>query len=88
MTIVTQNIIAPTPYFSRACTIELGDTVVMTGGMVGNGTEAVYIPGSRVQVYNIDGDGERLPDINTARLSHACGHYIKDDKVVILIKRR
>ena len=61
--------------------------MVVTGGEALSGI-GDWVAGSRVQEYNIDGDGERLPDINTARLSHACGHYIKDDKVVILIKRR
>ena len=67
-----------------ACSIELGDTVVVTGGWVWSGTEWVH--GSRVQEYNVDGEGDQLPDINTGRDNHACGHYIKDDKVVILNK--
>ena len=62
-----------------ACSIELGDTVVVTGGLVAGAL------GSRVQEYDTVGARDQLPDINTARHSHACGHYIKDDKVVILI---
>ena len=50
--------------------------MVVTGGEVGSAV------GSRVQVYSTAGVGERLPNINTARHFHACGHYIKDDKVV------
>ena len=42
----------------------------------------VVTGGSRVQVYSTAGEEERLPDINTPRRQHACGHYIKDDKVV------
>ena len=60
--------------------------MVVTGGYVWTGTD--WVAGSRVQVYNTDGEGDRLPDLNTARYSHACGHYIKDDKVVILNKYR
>ena len=62
----------------------MGDTVVVTGGGydVWNGTH--QLPGSRVQVYTTAGAGERLPDLNTPRMFHACGHYIKDDKVVTI----
>ena len=63
-----------------ACSIELGDTVVVTGGQ-----EAGGVPGSRVQEYDTAGARDQLPDLNTARYDHACGHYIKDDKVVNLI---
>ena len=67
-------------YFSRACAIGLRDTVVVTGGTLSNGV--VWRPGARVQVYSLDGAQERLPDMNTARDEHACGHYVKDDKMV------
>ena len=62
----------------------MGDTVVVTGGGydVWNGT--VWVPMSRVQVYTTAGAWERLPDINTPRMYHACGHYIRDDKVVTI----
>ena len=61
--------------------------MVVTGGSEWNATawvdpDGLWIPTSRVQVYSTAGAGERLPDINTARMNHACGHYIKDDKVV------
>ena len=59
----------------------MGDTVVVTGGMVYNDTD--HRGGTRVQVYNTTGEGERLPDMKTGRMWHACGHYIKDEKVVI-----
>ena len=39
---------------------------------------------SEVQVYNTSGEGEMLPVLNTARMDHACGHYIRDDKVVTI----
>ena len=62
----------------------MGDTVVVTGGGydVWNGTH--WLAGSRVQVYSTAGAGERLPDINTPRMYHACGHYIRDEKVVTI----
>ena len=41
-------------------------------------------PLTTVQVYSTDGAEKKLPDMKTARLLHACGHYFKDDKVVIM----
>ena len=55
---------------------------MVTGGAMYNGIQWVAV--SRVQVYSMDGAGERLPDINTARMYHACGHYMKDDTVVTI----
>ena len=52
--------------------------------MVTGGQATGRVAVSRVQVYTTAGAGERLPDINTARMLHACGHYIKDDKVVTI----
>ena len=57
---------------------------MVTGGVEWNGT--VWLARSEVQVYSMAGAGERLPDLNTARMYHACGHYIKDDKVVTILK--
>ena len=57
---------------------------MVTGGVVWNGT--LWVPVSRVQVYTTAGEGERLPDINTPRMQHACGHYIRDDKVVTILR--
>ena len=59
--------------FSDACSIELVDSVVVTGGSVG----------SLVQVYTTAGHLERLPDLITARYHHACAHYVdSSDRVV------
>ena len=68
---------APSYYSTFACGIPLENTIVVTGGLQLNA-----VPGSRVQVYNTSGEVEQLPDINTPRHSHACGHYIKDGKMV------
>ena len=51
--------------------------MVVTGGYLEAGVIA-----SKVQEYSTAGAGERLPDLNIPRMLHACGHYIKDDKVV------
>ena len=70
-------------YFSRACSIDLGDRVVVTGGFdVWDDTH--WLARSDVQVYNTTGEGETLPYLNTARMDHACGQYIRDDKVVTI----
>ena len=68
-------------YSSFACGIPLEDTIVVTGGLQLNA-----VPGSRVQVYNTSGEAEQLPDINTPRHDHACGHYIRDDKMVSMYR--
>ena len=61
--------------FSYACAIELEDTVVVTGG------DYPSVP--TVQVYNIDGHQEQLPDMIRPRSSHACGYYVdSSDRVV------
>ena len=66
----------PNTYFSRyACGIKLVDKIVMTGGR-SNGAQGL------VQVYNVLGLVEQLPNLRTPRYSHGCGHYIKDDKIV------
>ena len=54
--------------FSYSCGIELVDTFVVTGG----DDDA----GNKVQVYNIMGPVERLPDMRISRQRHACAHYI------------
>ena len=58
--------------------------MVVTGGA--EWYDGKWAPVSRVQVYSTAGAGERLPDINTPRMYHACGHYIRDDKVVTILE--
>ena len=52
--------------------------MVVTGGQFGP------IILSTAQVYTTSGKGEKLPDFSTPRMLHACGHYLKDDKVVTI----
>ena len=57
-----------------ACTIELDDLVVVTGGR--------YNP-TRADVYDIDGWSKELPKLINGRWNHGCGKYINtDDKMV------
>ena len=55
-----------------ACGIELVDTLVVTGGWVSMATG--YL--GRVQEYDINGSVRRLPNLRTARRSHACGLFL------------
>ena len=56
----------------RKCGIKLKDYVVITG--------------YRNAVYNINGFVKDLPDLNTNRGAHGCGHYVnKDMKLVYLV---
>ena len=54
-------------HFSEACSIELDDQLVVTGG--------VYYP-TRVDVYTTDGWIMELPNLIDGRLRHGCGHYV------------
>ena len=49
------------------------DSVILTGGLHSN---------SRVQEYNLQGSVARLPDLNTGRYIHACGHYTHNGEMV------
>ena len=55
------------------CTIQLEDTVIVTGG---------YPAITRVQEYNLHGSVARLPDLNTRRYGQACGHYTHNGQMV------
>jgi len=72
-----------TDYFSlqyntySACSIQLEETVVITGGSNTLSTASIY---------SIDGWVEDLPDLLTGRYKHGCGHYINNnDKMVHLV---
>ena len=55
------------------------DTVILTGGRYS---------ANRVQEYNLQGSVARLPDLNTGRYYHACGHYVNDDKQIVSTELR
>jgi len=60
-----------------ACTIQLDEQVILTGG---NYDE------KRVDVYNMDGWVKGLPRLGTGRYKHGCGHYIdSNDRMVYLV---
>ena len=49
------------------------ESVIITGG---------YFSLNRVEQYNLTGSMGRLPDLNTGRYNHACGHYVQNMEVV------
>ena len=49
------------------------DSVILTGGLYSR---------SRVHEYNLQGSVARLPDLNTGRYRHACGHYVHQEQMV------
>ena len=53
------------------------DTVILTGGYYSQ-----YSALNRVQEYNLQGSVARLPDLNTGRYRHACGHYVHQGQIV------
>ena len=60
-------------YYSMACAIPSGDTVIITGGMYTKNT---------VSVYNVGGWLEDLPPLNTGRHYHACSSFWSDERRV------
>ena len=52
------------------------DSVIITGGY------SYPTPLKRVQEYNLQGSVAKLPDLNTGRRQHACGHYVHNGQVV------
>ena len=73
-------------YFSGACTIELNDKVVVTGGVsTGNYFSEDYYVRRLVSVYNIGGWLEDLPDLNIGREQHGCGHYVDNNNNMVII---
>merc|ERR1719336_1750133 len=60
-----------------ACAIDLGDSVVVTGG----GAETHR----KVTRYNGGGFVEDLPDLNTARQAHACAYFVNAENEMVYL---
>ena len=67
-----------------ACSIQLEESVIITGASDSDYCEGGQYSGSekRVEQYNLGGSMGRLPDMKTGRSYHACGKYLQDGKVV------
>ena len=68
-------------FFSRACSIELEERVILTGGIYTKNT---------VSVYSLSGWIKDLPELLQRRYHHGCGHYVNDvnKMVIFLIHKR
>ena len=65
-----------------ACSIEMGDHVIVTGGRSGKyNTDFIR---AEVSVYNGQGWVEDWPSLDTERQQHGCGHYINSDNNVVI----
>ena len=60
-------------YFRNACSIELSDKVIITGGY--DWTTRF----KKASVYDLSGFVEDLPDFNVARFDHGCGSYLNEN---------
>ena len=60
--------------YRHACSIELEERVIVTGG--------AYTP-SKVSVYTIEGWQRDLADLGQGRQGHGCGHYTNKDNAVV-----
>ena len=67
--------------FRHACSIELDDKVILTGGLY-----ATHVMG-KATVYNHSGFVEDLPELNVKRRQHGCGHFVDENgrKVYLII---
>ena len=63
------------PYIRFACSIELQDFVILTGGY----DVSYHGPMAQATIYNQQGFQADLPSLNTGRHSHACGHFVNMD---------
>ena len=61
--------------YSGACAIDLGESVVITGG--------VYIE-KKVTQYKEDGSFNELPQLITGRYSHGCASYVDSNENIAM----
>ena len=65
-------------FLSYACSIQLEDIVILTGGQTDISTTM-----NTASVYSTDGWVEDLPDLMTGRYHHGCGHYVNNDNKMV-----
>ena len=63
-------------FLSRSCGISLVDHVLITGGYVLNVQR-------KVSKYTRDGWEEDLPELNSGRYDHGCGHFKNDENILV-----
>ena len=59
--------------YRHACSIELEDQVIVTGG---------YYTKNTVSIYNDAGWVKDLANLNTGRRGHSCSHFTSDNDLV------
>ena len=59
-------------HFRYACAIQDQQDVVITGGTFTYGRKVI-------KYLQIDGTSQKLPDLNSPYLLHACGHFLNSD---------
>ena len=59
--------------FSRACSIQLKDFVLVTGG---------FQTKTKVSIYGVDGWINDLPELKIGRFDHGCGYYLHKEEIV------
>ena len=69
--------IIDTLYFSGACSIELEDKVILTGGVI-DGDDSLT-----VSIYDRNGWLRDLPNLQSIRRDHGCGHYVDNRNRVV-----
>ena len=66
-------VLAVTCYFSSACAINLGSSVILTGGWEDSDVA------TRVSEYNEDGYVRDLPPLQQGRDNHGCSYFDNDE---------
>ena len=61
--------------YRSACSIDLGQSVVITGGVYSERT---------VTQYKEDGDHTEMPQLVTGRLNHGCSSYTDSDNNIVM----
>ena len=66
--------------FSDACAINMGDSVILTGGVF------AWYSQTKVTELRMDGSYTKLPELNQGRYSHGCASYLDEygNKVTIV----
>ena len=62
-------------FYSEACAIKLNDYFIVTGG---------HPSAKTVSKYNKNGWMMDLPELNTRRRLHACGHYYSETNELVI----
>ena len=60
--------------YSRACAIDMGQTVIITGG---------YYAKRKVTEYNEDRLHKELPELITGRRYHGCSSFVDSDMNIV-----